>query len=404
VVEEKIRLGWCSDSPTYNTGFSSVSRDLINRLNKKPFYNCKYLGHNYAGQTLARGTKFADGSDMDFELHPGGSKPFAQDVMSWWVKQQNLDVFGILLDTFMLFGADGWFLKQDLSPARTIMYFPSDGEACLPLNCENILRKVDMPVAMSKFAQKQAWKVHGIKTEYIPHAVNRKLFYPLEAEEKLRLKAQWGLQDRFVVGTVARNQPRKMLDRTFKAFKVFAEGKDDVVLFMHSDPNDISMVFDARNLITRYGLQNKVLFSGVRYFRGFPYDKMNEVYNLMDVHLLTTSGEGFGVPTIEASACGVPSVATDFTTTKELLVDNGECGLPAKCLGSDLDTVTGNWNVERSIMDIHDCAKQLEKLYKDNALHKRLSAVGIKKVAKYYDWEQVADDWDKLIRDKVMQL
>ena len=390
-----------SDSPMFNTGFSSISRDLINRLNKKPQFDCKYLGHNYQGQNLLRGTKFIDGTDLDFELHGGGMSPFARDVMSWWIKQNKFDVFGVLLDTFMLYGTDGWFLKQDTSPAKTIMYFPSDGEACLPVNCENILRKVDMPVAMSKFAKKQAWDVYGIKTEYIPHAVDRKVFFPLSQEERIILKTKWGLKGKFVVGTVARNQPRKMLDRTFKAFKVFAEGKDDVVLFMHCDPNDISMVFDSFELIHRYGIQNKVMFSGVRYFRGFPYKEMNDVYNLMDVHFLTTSGEGFGVPTIEASACGVPSVVTDFTTTQELLVENGQCGLTVKCLGGELDTLTGSWNVERGVMDVQDGAKQLERLYNDSKLRETLSKEGVKKVEKFYDWDKVADDWSTLIQKLV---
>lgn len=403
-ISDKIKLGWCSDSPMYNTGFSSVSRDLLNRLNNKPLYDCLYLGHNYQGQTLSQGTKFTDGSALNFELHPGGSMPFAQDIMSWWIKQNKLDVFGVLLDLFMVYGNDGWFLKQDLSPAKTIFYFPSDGEARLPIHCENILRKVDMPVCMSKFGQRQAWKVHGIKTEYIPHAVDRKLFFPLSNDERINLKKQWGIKDKFVVGTVARNQPRKMLDRTFKTFKLFAEDKPDAVLFMHSDPNDISMVFNTLELIQRYNLQNKVLFSGMRYFRGFPYKEMNNIYNLMDCHLLTTSGEGFGIPTIEASACGVPTLVTDITTTQELLIDDGECGLPIKMVEGELNTVTGSWNVERGIMDVYDGAKQLDKLYKDTILRKRLGEAGVKKVAKFYDWDKVADDWDRLIKDKVMVL
>ena len=173
---DSIKLGWMSDNPFYNTGFSSVSRDLINRLNNKPYYDCKFMGHNYQGQTIKRGCEFVDGSGLNFELHPGGARPFGQDVMSWWIKKNKFDVFGILLDLFMLYGNDGWFLKQDTSPAKTIFYFPSDGEATLPIHCDTILRKVDMPVCMSKFGQKQVWKVHGIKTEYIPHAVDRKLF------------------------------------------------------------------------------------------------------------------------------------------------------------------------------------------------------------------------------------
>lgn len=392
---DEINFGWLSDNPCTNTGFSSVSRDLLNRLNTKKGFNCKFLGHNYIGQVLQKDTKFIDGSVLNFELHPGGRMAFAQDIMSWWIKNNKLDVFGILLDTFMVYP---WFHNIDTSPAKTIFYFPSDGGGRLPLNCEDILKKVDLPVAMSKFAQKQAWKVHGIKTEYIPHAVNRKLYYRLSEEEREQLKQIWGVKGKFVIGTVARNQGRKMLDRGIKAFAKFAEGKDDVVLLMHTDPDDNSAVFDMRELIQRYKIENKVLFTGTRYYRGFTYEQMRDIYNLMDVFFLSTSGEGFGVPTIEASACGVPTVVTDYTTTQELLVDNGKCGLPVKCVGSEDDTVTGTWNVERGCMDINDAAKQLNILYEDRELARTLGEEGIRKVEKYYDWDKVVGDWERLIR------
>jgi len=55
-------------------------------------------------------------------------------------------------------------------------------------------------------------------------------------------------------------------------------------------------------------------------------------------------------------------------------------------------------------MDVYDGAAQLEKLYNDKKLKETLGAIGVKKVEKYYDWEKVAETWDKLIRNKVMEL
>lgn len=396
--DSKIKLGWMSDNPCTNTGFSSVSREVLNRLNKMPDYNCKMMGHNFIGQTLKKGTQFIDGSEIDFELHPGGREPFGKDVISWWIKNNKLDIFGVLLDTFMVFP---WFNNLDMSPAKTFFYFPSDGEGRLPHNCESILKKVDMPIAMSKFGQRQAWKVHGIKTEYIPHAVDRNLFYKLEDDKIEELKIKWGMEGKFIVGTVARNQGRKMLDRGLKAFSKFAEGKDDVMYLFHTDPEDVASVFNILELIQRYKLQNKVIFTGTKYYKGFTYHEMNEVYNIMDVHLLSTSGEGFGIPTIEASACGVPSLVTNFTTTQELLVENGVCGIPIKCLGTELDSITGSWNVERGIMSVEDCKDKLNLLYNDRKLVKKLGNEGVIKVEKYYDWDKVAKDFDKLLKKLV---
>jgi glycosyltransferase involved in cell wall biosynthesis len=45
---------------------------------------------------------------------------------------------------------------------------------------------------------------------------------------------------------------------------------------------------------------------------------MGEFYNCMDVHLITTRGEGFGIPVLEAQACGVPVITGGWTACKEL--------------------------------------------------------------------------------------
>jgi len=218
-------------------------------------------------------------------------------------------VFGVLLDTFMLYP---WFATElDFAPAKTFFYYPSDGGGGLPNGCEIILQKVDIPIAMSKFAQRQVKEIHNIDSEYIPHAIDHNIYYPKNKDE---CKAKFGLQGKFVVGVVARNQGRKMLDRTIKSFALFAKDRPDAVLFMHSDPVDAAAVFNMQLLIKRYNLENKVVFSGMRFFEGFDYKDMVNVYNAMDVFFLTTSGEGFGIPTVEAMSCFPYDTGLETTT------------------------------------------------------------------------------------------
>jgi glycosyltransferase involved in cell wall biosynthesis len=254
-----------------------------------------------------------------------------------------------------------------------------------------ILRKVDLPIAMSKFAQKQALEVHGVKSGYIPHAVDMEIYKPAD---KNLAKARWGLQGKFVVGTVARNQGRKMLDRTLKTMEIFCKGRPDVILFMHTDPFDPAGVFDLRQLIRRYNLENRILFSGMRFCNGLNYKEMSDVYNAMDVFLLTTSGEGFGIPTIEAMSCEVPVVVTDYTTTDEIVNEDYQSGFAAKVCAE----ITGSWAVERAVMDVPDCVEKLHALYSDAKLREQLGKNGRLKVAKEYDWNKVLDIWDATLR------
>ena len=172
--------------------------------------------------------------------------------------------------------------------------------------------------------------------------------------------------------------------------------------------------FDILKLISDLGIQNRVLWSGYTFWNNVTYEQMREIYNIMDIFFLSTSGEGFGVPTIEAQACGVPVVVTDYTTTQELLIEDGQSGLPVKLVG-DLQptlehhpseivdgTVMGNWNVERGLMDIFDGAKQLTKLYDAAKLREKLGKVGIRKVSKLYTWDAVNPLWEKAI-DKLIK-
>jgi len=62
---------------------------------------------------------------------------------------------------------------------------------------------------------------------------------------------------------------------------------------------------------------------------GVTEEKMVEIYNLMDVFVLPTAGEGFGIPTVEAMACGKPVIITNYTTGYELVkADSPEDAIP----------------------------------------------------------------------------
>ena len=125
----------------------------------------------------------------------------------------------------------------------------------------------------------------------------------LSKEEKEMLKAKWGVSGKFVIGVVARNQSRKFLDRTLKSMYYIKQKIPNAVLFLHLDPYDpAGQTFNMFSMIQRYNLENRVFFSGMRAHQGFDWNKMNEVYNLMDCFYLSTSGEGFGIPIIEAMA------------------------------------------------------------------------------------------------------
>jgi len=403
---ENNKILWLSDSAATTTGYSTISLNILNSMEDRG-WDTTWLSHNYAGQTIPKkGLKFMDDTVVNSKILSAGREAYCKDVLLPMIQQEQPNIFGILLDTFMLYP---WILSYNFSPAKSMFYFPTDGGGGLPLGCENIIRKVDNPIAMSRFGRKQVKDVHKLDVEYIPHAVDHRLFHKLPDEEIEKLKQEFVVYDinnipvkgvlagKFVIGCVSRNQGRKMLDRGIKTMMLLAEKCPNAIMLLHMDAFDNAAVFNMNELIRRHGLQNKVCYTGMKFYSTFTYEKMNEIYNIMDIHFLPTSGEGFGIPLIECQACEVPPIATDYTTSPELIMEDGQSGEMIN-LQTEL---TGNWNVERGVCDINDAVAKVKKLYDDPDLVKEYGRIGRKKVEKLYTWDVVNKKWDSLFRRMV---
>lgn len=388
------------------TGYATIARNILNGLANDYNFECHHFAHNFPGCKLPPGVMLEDGLKFNFWIHGSTGQQYYKDLMEPKLKQLQPDVFMILLDTFMLYP---WLVEKDFTPARSVFYFPTDGGGGLPLGCESILKKVDAPICMSKFGQRQVKKAHNIDCGYIPHAVDQEIYKPMTPEERKKLRQSWNVDDKFVIGTVARNQGRKFLDRTIKMFRLIADKIPNAILFLHLDANDPAQVFPVVEMIKRLNLENRVLFTGMNYWEGIPYKEMYKVYNLMDVFLLTTSGEGFGIPIIEAMACEVPVLATDYTTTKELVLEN-KAGLGINLVGTDEiendsectnivtnGTLTGSWMVERGICDIKDGVDKILRLFNNPDERRTFGLNGRRAVLKEYTWDVVIPQWKEVV-------
>jgi len=130
---------------------------------------------------------------------------------------------------------------------------------------------------------------------------------------------------------------------------------------------------------------------------GLTTDKMNNVYNAMDAFILLSRGEGFGLPILEAQACGTPVVVTDWTACREL----GE-------VGYKIPITHREWTPQRSFWGIADPYKAAEALLdiqqKMLAEQKNLGhaygdmRTAARKFAMPYDWQTLVDEnWAPLI-------
>jgi len=396
-MEKKQKILWLSDSPTTSTGFGTMTLNILNGLTEAG-YECHCVAHNLPGQTIKPGMEFMDGTKVNFTIHGTGTQPYGRDKVMSLIQTLKPDFFGVLLDTFMIKQAG--YQGLNFSPAISIFYYPSDGEPALPFSCEQLFTSgtFQVPVAMAKHGQAQVKKAHNIDAHYIPHAIKKGLFFPFNAERKAKNFEKWSqklgvnLASKKVIGCVARNQGRKMLDRLIPMMKQIAAEEPDAIMLMHTDPSDAAAYFNFQYEIQKNNLENRFVFTGLNYINPYTYEEVAEIYNLMDLFLMPTTGEGFGVPIIEAMATEVPCIITDYTTTKELVVDHN-AGYAIRLN----DEIMGSWEVFRGICDNEDGAKKTIELLRNDKLRKQMGKNGREAVLKEYTWDLVIPQWVKLL-------
>jgi glycosyltransferase involved in cell wall biosynthesis len=224
---------------------------------------------------------------------------------------------------------------------------------------------VDFPVTYSQFGKEQSIKLVPEIEERIrilPHGVNPKVFFPVPVEEALGFRRQYfgALSDRFIITNVNRNQQRKDIPATIKAFIEFRKERPDSLLYLHMAATDQG--WNLPEVIKSFGLSIKtdvILPQKFTPSAGFPLDVLNLLYNASDCLVSTTVGEGWGLSWTEAMACKTPVVYPLNTCLGEYITE--ETGFPYKS-GGDMDHLTvlpHDNEVPRPTAHIYDMVKQL---------------------------------------------
>ena len=180
-----------------------------------------------------------------------------------------------------------------------------------------------IPVAVSKFGLSTMRK-HGLKNaRYVPHGIDTSYWTPGDQGAARDLA---GLpRGVFIAGINAANiGPRKAWGEQFAAFaSEVRRGRRDSLLLVHAAPEHPEG-FNLRHIAYFHGLNaspdrprddDHVRFGSNYNMRS---NQMRNWYRSLDVLMACSYGEGFGVPLIEAQACGTPVICTDGSAMSEL--------------------------------------------------------------------------------------
>lgn len=303
-----------SNPPFVNTGYGQQTAILIKRLYADkhdvvvtPNCGCLTIIDYHGIKVLSEG----------YDHH---SCDTATDNIRAFVQK---DGFGLLLhDMWPIQGSKGW---GDLNIA---CWTPIDHMPCPPRVLQFL--KGHYVIAMSRFGERQLLEA-GVPPEeldFIPHSFEASIFY--DKGKNLRKEVNIP-EDAFVVVTNAANRGnlpcRKGFPEMFMAMEKLMKDRKDVYWLVHTDPygslQGVNLPYLANNLRMD---QERIFYPDkMRYKNGLPSEYLADLYSASDCILALSMGEGFGIPSsIEAPACGVPAIVSDFSAQPEYLTPFGK--------------------------------------------------------------------------------
>ncbi|MFA6433289.1 MAG: glycosyltransferase family 1 protein [Elusimicrobiales bacterium] len=224
--------------------------------------------------------------------------------------------------------------------------------------------RADGIIAISDFVRDEAVNKFGLPAEklrVVRLGFNKEVFRLMSAEELAPVKAKYSLPDRFIL-CVGSMEPRKNLISLLKAYSSLDR----------SARAGFKLVF-----VGFKGWENKEimeLLAKVKdeaVYLGYITDaELGALYNLASFFLYPSFYEGFGLPPLEAMACGCPVVVSKAASLPEV------CGGAAVYIDPH---------------DIDGIAQGIKKVAGDDSLRKTLSSAGLER-AKLFSWEKTAQE------------
>jgi FkbM family methyltransferase len=263
-----------------------------------------------------------------YTLLPSGALDFSPDTVTAHALTMGADLVLPIMDFFKLSPASAQWrqaaAEHDMKMGAFIIAdcIAENGGPSM-LDQQTIPLFGPHPIAVSKFGMERlqalGYGTDEFPCSYLPHCVDMSVFKP--PVDRAAARRELGTPGDFVIGIMGANSDgiRKNFQGQLAAFQRFSKRHKEayLALFTVADsPRGLPLSQMAQDL----GIADRVVFmpSYEQVCGMAPEEMVAAWYGSLDVLSLCSYGEGFGVPLIEAQACGTPVVATDGSAMTEL--------------------------------------------------------------------------------------
>lgn len=270
----------------------------------------------------------------------GGSYPIWEQVkLPKMVKSYNCDVLHCTSNTAPLnvkiplittlhdvIFKESTIQKQLTSSAS---WYQKIGNLYRRLIVDAVVKRSHQLITVSNYEKHNISSVYRLddsKIQTVHNGVNRNFTSEISEAKKKMVREKYNLPKQFLLH-IGNTEPRKNTARVLKAFNKYNNNFSDEVKLVLIGLNESKLKSLLKDIGLEKELAKKIVLTGYVSDEDLP-----AVFNLSEMFLFPSLREGFGIPIIEAMACGVPVITSNTSSMPEvagdaaLLVDPNRVG------------------------------------------------------------------------------
>lgn len=409
----------CGEASYLATGYAAYTYEICKRLHKMGLDVIEFAG--YGSKTDPRCNmpwKFFGCLPENAEekkiyesnqIHQFGGYKFEKALL-----EHKPDVVFSMRDVWM----DTFQITSPFRRFYKLFWMPTVDSEPQPSEWVSQYEQCDGIFTYSKWAENHLRTLSN-KINYLGQASPGADFAIYKPQNKQAIRQHFNIpQDAFVIGTTMRNQKRKLFPNLIQAFDklldIDSNLREKAYLYCHTSWPDNgwnipelvkNSKYASRILFTYYCKNCNAIysstfaeaigvckscgnFSAVMPTAGFgvPKEALSAIYNIFDIYVQFAIAEGFGVPLVEAAACEIPIMGTDYSAIQSIIQDCG--GYPIKVRSKHLDCEKQTYFAIPDSEDFIDKVRHFYNLPEHEKIRKRTNAS--KGVFKHYNYDDTA--------------